>query len=175
VELTRQGLARVGEAGAFASRRFADATGAIETVFGGRPPAAIMTGVRLVVAVATLALCWLALRRLGPTRAAVAMLALAACYVLLMSPRTEGVSYVLMGPPVALLAGWILLVERRLWLGWSLVVAATVVLGAAHLLVPPKDYVLRPAAAALLWTVVAGRVLGARSAGSRATDGAAVH
>lgn len=164
VELTRQGVSKVLEAGEFVERRFADAVGAVETVVGARPPAPVMTGVRLAAAAATLGLCWWAARRLGPARAAVAMLALSASYVLLMSPRTEGVSYVLLGPPVALLAGWTLLVERRRAMGWTLVVVATVVLGAAHVLLPPKDYVLRPLGAAVVWGVVAWRVCGAGGA-----------
>jgi alpha-1,2-mannosyltransferase len=163
----RQGLAKVLEAGAFAGRRFADLGGMLETL-GVRPAPIVLTSIRAASAVLTLVLCWAALRRLGREWGSVVCAASASAYLVLMNPRTEGNSYVLIAPAVAALACFFLLSDRppgRPRLGWVLVVVA-LLLGIAHLLNPwdTKDYVLRPLGAIVLagvcvWMVSMGRGL----------------
>ncbi len=66
-------------------------------------PEGVLTVVRGIAAVGTLGLCWLAARRL-PSVAPVFVLALGAIYLMLFNPRTEGLSYVILGPAAALWA-----------------------------------------------------------------------
>jgi hypothetical protein len=161
----RAGIAKMGEAASFDARRFADLGGMLET-FGLEPSAWMMTAVRGVAALAVLGLVWLARRRTKPHAAAVVAVVLTACYLVLMNPRTEGNSYVILAPGAAALAclalfGRAARAHRRGGvIGW-LLVGACVLLGTAHLvhIGVGKDYWIRPLVALVLAFGVAGWVV----------------
>jgi hypothetical protein len=67
-------------------------------------PENVLTILRGAAAVATLGACWLAARRFGEATRAMMLLTLGACYLMLFNPRTEGLSYVILGAPAALWA-----------------------------------------------------------------------
>lgn len=71
--------------------------------FGLPAPERVLTAVRGIAALGTLGLCWLAVRRF-PAVGPVFVLALGAIYLMLFNPRTEGLSYVILGPAAALWA-----------------------------------------------------------------------
>lgn len=66
--------------------------------FGSPLPDPVMTAVRALAAIGTLAAAWLALRRYDASRGAFVCMLLAAWYLLLFNPRTETNSYVLLAP-----------------------------------------------------------------------------
>jgi hypothetical protein len=76
-------------------------------------PDRVMTGLRIAAAIGTLALAALAGRRLPAPLAAVLLLTLAVCYLLLFNPRTEESGYLMLAYPLALLAARARLVEGR--------------------------------------------------------------
>lgn len=82
---------------------FCDLSGMFLT-FGIQLPGAFWTGVRLVMAVLTLGVCWLALRREGILWGSLHVLAFCALYLMLMNPRTEANSYILLAPSAAVFA-----------------------------------------------------------------------
>jgi hypothetical protein len=92
--------------------RWADLT-MLLTRAGWPPPEAAMTLLRLAGAAAALAAAAWAARRLRPADTALAWLALACLYLLLLNPRAEENSYILLAPLVALLAGRAWLDGRR--------------------------------------------------------------
>lgn len=73
----------------------------------------VMLAVRIAAAPAAVWLAWVGWRRLGGLGGAWLIFAWAAIYTLLFSPRTEGNTYVLLAPALALAAAWAWLVERR--------------------------------------------------------------
>jgi cell division protein FtsW (lipid II flippase) len=73
-------------------------------------------------ALLTLVLCLIAARRWDEPTRAYLLLALAACYLLLMNPRTEANSYVMLAPLIAVPAALLLLTLDRSTAGWALVV-----------------------------------------------------
>jgi hypothetical protein len=73
-------------------------------------------------ALLTLVLCLIAARRWDEPTRAYLLLALAACYLLLMNPRTEANSYVMLAPLIAVPAALLLLTLDRFTAGWALVV-----------------------------------------------------
>jgi hypothetical protein len=83
-------------------------------------PDPVLTATRVVAALGTLALAAIAVRRLAPGPAAVMLLALAVCYLLLFNPRTEESGYLMQAYPVALFAALAWLVEGRRTLGLAL-------------------------------------------------------
>lgn len=158
------------------TRVFAD-LGGLLTSLGVFPGGAAMTVLRVAVSLIVLLLCWCALRRLGPVYGAVMTMVLCAAAMLLLSPRTEGNTYVLLGPGVAVLAAMCLLAEpplKRTIMGYTLVGVA-IVLGMAHAISPmllgsSNDSALRPAGAivvaacaAILTLVGAGGLPGVRA------------
>lgn len=68
------------------------------------PPESVLTIVRAIAAVLTLGLCWMASRRFGDVGRAVILYTLGAIYLTLFNPRTEGLSYIILGVPAAMWA-----------------------------------------------------------------------
>lgn len=85
-------------------------------------PQTVRTALQVVLALGTLALSWGACRRGGRRQGAWITMALAASYMLLLSPRTETNTYVVLVPFVGLAAGlaWIVHADRRAFLGFAL-------------------------------------------------------
>jgi hypothetical protein len=143
------------------SRTFADLGGMLTTL-GLWPGALAMTAIRVAIALGTLGLCWSAVRRLGPVYGAAMTMVLCAASMLLLSPRTEGNTYVLLGPGVGMLGALCLLAEpplKRAIMGYSLVIVS-IVLGVAHAVSPAllgttNDSVLRPVCAIVVFGCVA--------------------
>lgn len=82
--------------------RFCDIQGML-LFFGAPLPDPLMTGVRVLAALGTLALAWMALRRHGAAVGGFVCMLLAAWYLLLFNPRTETNTYVLLAPFVGIL------------------------------------------------------------------------
>lgn len=80
---------------------------------GVRVPEAVQTAIRLVAAVGTLALCWVARRRHDAARSAAFVFSLSVVYLLLFSPRTETNTYAMLGPAVGAFLALAYLVEKR--------------------------------------------------------------
>lgn len=78
----------------------------------------VQLALRLLFAVLTLLVAWLAVRRLHPHRAALSLFALTALYILLFNPRTERNTYALLAPAMALGAVNLLCVERHRLAGY---------------------------------------------------------
>ncbi len=150
------GLAKVVEAGEPGAGTFADLSNVLLRL-GLEVPYRAMTGVRAAMALVTLGVCWLALRRLDRTRGLVTVFALGAAYLMLFNPRTEGNSYLIVAPGVAAWCVWTLsraypegdirrpANARVAGVAWWLVLTC-VLLGIAHLFIPGtgKDRVVRP-------------------------------
>jgi len=75
---------------------------------------------QILTALLTLALCLLAARRWSEPARAYAILALAACYLVLMNPRSEASSYVMLAPAIAVPAALLLLTMDRFTAGAAL-------------------------------------------------------
>lgn len=93
---------------------------ALLSKFGLDVPAVAKTGARIVFALVYCGLGAVAVRRLNRTRAAWAVGALSADYLMLFNPRTETCSYVFLGPFIASLAILYAHESARKWLGWLL-------------------------------------------------------
>jgi len=76
----------------------------------------------VVGALVTLGVCLLAARRWGEPLRAYILPTLAAVYLVLLNPRTEASSYVMLAPMLAIPAALLLLTQDRFALGWVLVV-----------------------------------------------------
>jgi hypothetical protein len=76
-------------------------------------PERVQTILRLLAAIGTLGLCFLARRRHDADRAAVFLYSLAAAYLMLFSPRTENNTYAMFGPVVGVFLARAFLVEAR--------------------------------------------------------------
>ncbi|HEY4329762.1 MAG TPA: hypothetical protein VGN88_08500, partial [Phycisphaerae bacterium] len=79
---------------------------------------------RLAAAAATLAASYFAVRRKDRIHGMLATFALAACYLMLFNPRTEGGSYIIAATPLALYAIWELDKARYYFRGTALVLIA---------------------------------------------------
>jgi hypothetical protein len=147
--------------------RWQDLTG-IPRALGYAPSAGLMTTLRVGAAAATLALAWLAQRRVGPERGAAFVLALGAGYILLWNPRTEGVTYLILVPALGVLADWALAADRRSAAGW-LCVAIALLLAVSHLLTPGGfNSWMRPAVTLAFLAYVTGYLLRPRDRVGRA-------
>ncbi len=149
---------------------------------GLHPTYSLMTELRLVAALLTLSVAWVAVRRLDHRTGTLVTLMLSAWYLALFNPRTEEGSYL----SIAVLTMLAALAERRRSCAWSNPVSAMLgvaVVGlGAHFY---GDWIYRPTQmwlkqavtlilfVYLVWVVVAGRNLAAPSAGS-AGEAAAV-
>jgi hypothetical protein len=110
--------------------------------FGLPAPEKLLTAVRAIAALGTLAAGWLAVRRfdwIGP----VYVLALGAAYLMLFNPRTEGLSYVILAPAAAIWATRELL--NRRWLPFAgLLVLCLSFQFSTQITLGKKNYWVRP-------------------------------
>lgn len=127
------------------------------------PPGVVMTAVRGAAAVLTLVLSWMALRRFGAARGVILTMTLAAAYLMLMNPRTEGNTYIVLGPFAAILAAWAI-TGRASWARIVPLVAFTMILAFAREVFHGGQW-LRPAATVVFVAWIARLVLrdGARA------------
>jgi hypothetical protein len=109
---------------------------------GVQLPAGLALGIRIAAALGTLALAWRVKRNGGAHSFAFAVLMLSGCYITLFGPRNEFLSFIVLTPSLAVLAGLMLMRNDADYRGWLLIVAA-VVLGFAFDLA--TDAVLKPA------------------------------
>lgn len=87
-------------------------------------PAGVALGIRIAAALGTLALTW-RVRRAGEARSfAFAVLMLSACYITLLGPRNEFLSFIVLTPALAVLAGLMLMRNDADYRGWLLILAA---------------------------------------------------
>jgi hypothetical protein len=126
-------------------------------VFGVQLPSSVALATRLAAALGTLMLAWRVKQTGSPRSLAVAVLVLSGCYITLFGPRNEFLSFVVLTPSLAVLAGLMLMRDDADYRGWLLVVAA-VTLGFAWNL--EVDAVLKPAIVVvvylwLTWLMVA--------------------
>ena len=82
-------------------------------------PAAGQTAIRMVAAVLTLAICWLAVGRCRPAEAGVIVYTLAAGYLMLFNPRTENNTYCLLAPAMAVFAAQAVVARHRFHIVFS--------------------------------------------------------
>jgi hypothetical protein len=87
-------------------------------------PMPVYLFMQVIAAAATLALCIVAIRRWNEPAGSAFVLTLAACYLMLFNPRTEGNSYVILTPMIALPAALLFLDNRRRPAAWILVTLA---------------------------------------------------
>ena len=87
-------------------------------------PAGAALGVRIVAALGTLALAWRVRRDGGTKSFAFAVLVLSGCYITLFGPRNEFLSFVVLTPALAVLAGLMLMRNDADGRGWLLILAA---------------------------------------------------
>ena len=129
----------------------ADLTSLLHLV--GIPPGGKwLTALRAAAAGGVFVLAWRATRLFDRTTAAILALALGCGYLMVFNPRTEANTYAILGPPVAVLAVWSLVHDRRSARS-IILVAACVVLGCAQLFVyRQREYWIRPAETILLLT-----------------------
>jgi len=104
--------------------------------------AGVALGVRLAAALGTLALAWRVKRDGGPRSFALAVLVLSGCYITLFGPRNEFLSFIVLTPLLAVLAGLMLIRDDADYCGW-LLIAAALILGFAWDLA--ADAILKPA------------------------------
>lgn len=90
-------------------------------------PPAVRTATRLIAAVMTLALCWIAQRRFSAEQAAATIFSFAVAYVMLFNPRTENSTYVAMATSIGLFFALACLDNRRRTAGWLAAVAIGIV------------------------------------------------
>jgi hypothetical protein len=105
-------------------------------------PPAVALGIRLTAALGTLALAWRVKQMGDPRSFAFAVLVLSGCYVTLFGPRNEFLSFIVLTPSLAALAGLMLIRDDADHRGWLLIAAALVLGFAWNLAI---DSVLKPA------------------------------
>jgi alpha-1,2-mannosyltransferase len=99
--------------------RFDDINGLLRTL-DVHVPTQWMLLVRAAAGALTLAVWWVAAKRLGEPQRGLTLLGLSAAYLMLFNPRTESNSYVILSHSIAALALLVLVVQRRR-IGWLLV------------------------------------------------------
>lgn len=99
---------------------WADITGLFDRI-GLSASLAVLTVLRLVTAALTLWVGYLAVRRQDRAVAALDLFALAVCYLMLMNPRTEENTYIMLGVLLALFAVMMLARRPEGWQGWLVV------------------------------------------------------
>lgn len=99
--------------------RFDDINGLFRTV-DLHVPTQWMLLVRAAAAALTLAVWWVASKRLAQPQRGLMLLGLSAAYLMLFNPRTESNSYVILSHSIAALALFVLVVQGRR-IGWLLV------------------------------------------------------
>ncbi len=121
---------------------WADITGLLDRI-GLSAPLIVLTILRLATALLTLWTGYLALRRQDRAIAALDLFALAVCYLMLMNPRTEENTYIMLGVVLALFAVMLLARRPGCWQSW-LVVLFCVALGGHNY----GNWIFRPT---ILW------------------------
>jgi hypothetical protein len=106
------------------NRPFSDLRGLFWSI-GFVIPMSVFLVMQLIAAAATLALCFIAFHRWKDPAASAFVLTLTACYLMLFNPRTEGNSYVILVPMIALPAALLFLDNRRPLAAWILVALST--------------------------------------------------
>ena len=101
LELYRIGIHKVLLSGAPEAGRWSDITGLLGRV-GIIAPESLLTLARIVTALATLALGYVALKRGGLVRGMINLYALSVVYLMLMSPRTEAQTYLMLSATLAI-------------------------------------------------------------------------
>ncbi|WP_029076093.1 glycosyltransferase family 87 protein [Kaistia adipata] len=119
VDLYRLGIAKILAAGDPGDGRWADLTGLLNAL-GISLSDRVLTGIRLVFALLSLGLAFVALRRTGRD-APFHILAIAVVYLMLFNPRTESNTYVMFGCVVAIYAAVLWHRERRAAESWFMV------------------------------------------------------
>ena len=118
--------------------------------------------VRAAAALGTLGLCWLASRRFGGVGCAMALWTLGGVYLTLFNPRTEGLTYVLLGVPGALWATREVLARR-----WApaafLIFFCLATQFSTQIALNHKNYWVRPLGAAIFAAMVAIEIARGRS------------
>jgi hypothetical protein len=102
------------------NRAFSDLRGLIWKL-GWIIPFSLLAVFQVIAAAATLVLCFIATRRWKEPAMSAFVLMLTACYLMLFNPRTEGNSYVILAPVIALPAALLFLDPRRHLAAWVLV------------------------------------------------------
>jgi alpha-1,2-mannosyltransferase len=102
-------LEKLAIAGTPGAGAWSEMTGILNRIGLAAPPLALMA-LRLASALAFLALGYLARRRQGERIAALDLFALSVCYLMLMNPRTEENTYIMLSTTIALFA---ILASRR--------------------------------------------------------------
>lgn len=113
-------------------------------------PAGAALAIRIAAALGTLALAWRVRRHGGSRSFAFAVLILSGCYLTLFGARNEFLSFIVLTPSLAVLAGPIVIRNPADYRGWLLIVAALLLGFAFELSV---DVTLKPAivTAIYLW------------------------
>ena len=106
-------------------------------------PAGVALGIRIAAALGTLALAWRVKRDGGAKSFALAVLVLSGCYITVFGPRNEFLSFIVLTPSLAVLAGLMLMRNDADGRGWLLVLAALLLGFTFDYLV--VDGVLKPA------------------------------
>ncbi len=101
LELYRLGIHKVLMSGAPEAGRWSDITGLLGR-FGIIAPESVLTVARVITALATLALGYVALKRGGRVRGMINLYALSVVYLMLMSPRTEAQTYLMLAATLAI-------------------------------------------------------------------------
>ncbi len=101
LELYRLGIHKVLMSGAPEAGRWSDITGLLGR-FGMVAPESVLTVARVITALATLALGYVALQRGGRVRGMINLYALSVVYLMLMSPRTEAQTYLMLAATLAI-------------------------------------------------------------------------
>ncbi|MBY0111189.1 MAG: DUF2029 domain-containing protein [Phycisphaerales bacterium] len=159
----RAGIAKVLEAGGpmVIPRSFADLQSVL-AFFGWRPEARTLTLVRAGAALVTLAFAFVARRRAEPLLAAVLIWSLAASYLMVCNPRSEGVGYVIVAPALVLVGLWLAGRAASGWtstawraIGVGLIGSALLMSFVHELQAHSKDFVVRPLLTMIFWGIVA--------------------
>lgn len=103
-----------------------------------------MTGVRVAAAFATLGVAWVARQRWGEPLGSLGVLTLAAVYICLFNPRTEGMTWVLTIAPIVLFA-CVQALDGR-WRTAAMILCVAVVIDSGHVLTGGVNTFLRPLA-----------------------------
>lgn len=126
------------------------------------PPESALTIVRAIAALLTLGLCLIAARRFGDSARAMILYTLGAIYLTLFNPRTEGLSYIILGLPAAIWA--VRALRDRRWGGAAFFVFfALSTQFSTQIALNHKNYWVRPLGAAVFAAIVIVEVSRRRS------------
>lgn len=117
-----------------------DINGILENGLGLQLPSVVLTAIRGLAALGTLAMAWLATRRFALPAASLLVFVLAVVYIMLFNPRTEGPTYLLLMPAMGLFIGWAFFPNRAQkamgkFTGWPTGISIGIALIAAVVLI----------------------------------------